>query len=237
MIAICVDDEPILLEWLGRIVSASPDTKQVEKFTNEYEAIRFAEEHPFDVAFLDVELHEMDGIALAERLRRIDPQCGIIFCTGHADYAVKAISRIHVDGYLLKPIRAEAVQREIDRLKARQGRNEKLLSVELSGGVNVFDRQGRPIHFKRRKTEELFALLVRQNGESLSVRELCMRMWEDSRTSAYLLEKNENYLAQLFTDMRHALEQCGAQEVLKKTDEGYALRMPLIRLGDRKQEP
>lgn len=230
MIAICVEDEPILLDWLGKIVAASPDIEHVEKFTNELDALDFAARHSFDVAFLDIELHEMDGVAVAQRLREINPGCGIIFCTGHASYAVKAISQVLVDGYLLKPIQADAVQREIDRLKARRSTREKLLTVDLSGGVNIFDKTGEPIRFRRRKTEDLFALLVRQNGESLSVEELCELLWEDCKRSAYLREKNENYLAQLFTDLRRTLEDYGAQKVLKKTNDGYAIRMPLIEL-------
>ena len=87
MIAICVDDEPILLDWLKRVVSLSPDIQHAEAFLNEDDALRFAAQNPFDVAFLDIELHDMDGVDVAERLRAVNPRCGIIFCTGHSDYA------------------------------------------------------------------------------------------------------------------------------------------------------
>ena len=233
MIAICVDDEPILLNWLGRMVSASPDIERAEKFTSESDAIRFAAQHPFDVAFLDIELRSIDGVTVAERLRALNPNCGIIFCTGHANYAVDAIRRLRVDGYLLKPIDAADVQREIDRLKERFSSTETLLIADFSCGVNIFDKTGSPVRFRRGKTEELLAALVRQNGQSLSTRELCALLWEDSEKSEYLLEKNENYLTQLFTDLRHSLEECGAQDVLKKTPDGYAVRMPLIEIRGR----
>lgn len=230
MIAICVDDEPILLNWLCRVVYASPDIERAEKFTNETAALDYARQYPFDIAFLDVELHAMDGVSVAERLRAIRPNCGIVFCTGHASYAVDAIARLNVDGYLLKPIDPAAVQREIDRVKARFQTDEPLLAVDLSGGINVFDKDGRPVRFRRRKTEQLLGVLVRQNGQSLSTRELCELLWSDSVKSQYLYEKNENYLAQLFTDLRHTLEECDAQDVLKKTADGYAVCMPLIKL-------
>ena len=233
MIAICVDDEPILLDWLCNMVSASPDIEQAEGFLNEADALDYASKNPFDLAFLDVELHALDGLAVAERLRAIHPRCGIIFCTGHSDCAVDAIGRLRVDGYLLKPINSAAVQREIDRLKERLDSSEKLLRVDLSHGVNIFDRVGTPVHFRRGKTEELFAELLRQNGKSLSADALCELLWADSAESPYLFEKNKNYLTQLFTDLRHALEECGAQDVLKKTAEGYAVCMPLIALRDR----
>ena len=228
MIAICVDDEPILLGWLCRVVSLSPDIQHAEAFLNERDALRFAQQHPFDVAFLDIELHDMDGVEVAERLRAINPRCGIIFCTGHASYAVDAIGRLRVDGYLLKPIKPDKVQHELDRLKERLGSSEGLLRVDLSHGVNVFDKAGKPVHFRRGKTEELFAELIRQNGKSLSADALCGVLWEDSVENPYLFEKNKNYLTQLLTDLRHALEECGAQDVLKKTADGYGIRMSLI---------
>ena len=232
MIAICVDDEPILLDWLCRVVSQSSDVQQTEAFLHESDALRFAEQNPFDVAFLDIELHDMDGVDVAERLRAVNPRCGIIFCTGHSDYAVDAIGRLRVDGYLLKPIKPDKVQRELDRLKERLDSSEKLLRVDLSHGVNIFDKAGTPVHFRRGKTEELFAELLRQNGKSLSADALCELLWADSTENEYLREKNRNYLTQLFTDLRHALEDCGAQDVLKKTAEGYAVCMPLIEFRD-----
>ena len=231
MIAICVDDEPILLNWLCRVVSASPDIQRTEAFTNEAAALDYARQNPFDIAFLDIELHTMDGVSMAEHLRAIHPQCGIVFCTGHARYAVDAIARIHVDGYLLKPIDPVDVQREIDRIKQRYQSSEKLLTVDFSGDINILNRTGKPIRFRRKKTEQLLAVLVQQNGQSLSTRELCELLWEDSSKSQYLYEKNENYLSQLLTDLRHTLEECGAENVLKKTADGYAVCMSLIKLS------
>ena len=42
MIAICVDDEPILLDWLRRVVSLSPDVQQAEAFLTEDDALNYA---------------------------------------------------------------------------------------------------------------------------------------------------------------------------------------------------
>lgn len=229
MIAICVDDEPILLNWLLKIVSASSDIKQAEAFSNELDALCFAKQHPFDIAFLDIELHNMNGLSLAESLRAINPECGIVFCTGHANYAVDAIGRLNVDGYLLKPIDSAAVQKELDRFKLRYQKTVPLLVVDFSSGINIFDKNDKPLHFQRKKTEQLLTILIKQNGESISTRQLCELLWTDSINSQYLYEKNENYLSQLFTDLRHTLEKCEAQDILKKTATGYALYMPLIK--------
>lgn len=230
MRAICIDDEPILLDWLVKSVKASPDITDISQFTDEVAAIEHATANEFDMAFIDVELHTMDGITVAERLREINPNCGIIFCTGHANYAVDAIARVSVDGYLLKPIDSDDVQREIDRYKSKHISIEKAITVDISHGVNVFDKHGTLIKFTRTKTAELLAALIEQNGDSISADQLCRMLWEDSSSDYYLLKKNKNYLTQLFTDLRRSLESCGASDIITRTDEGYAVCMPLINL-------
>ena len=229
MYAICVDDEPILLDWLAKTVSNSPDIEGAQKFTNELAALEYAKNHSFDVAFLDIELHAMNGIDVAEKLREINPNCGIVFCTGHANYAIDAISKVLVDGYLLKPIEYDDVQKEIDRIKQTHQSNA-LVTIDLTKGINIIDMNGQAIHFKRSKTEHLLETLVLKDGDSLSVENLCNILWEDSKGNPYLLEKNANYLTQLLTDLRRALEEHGALDVLKKTSSGYSIRMPFVKL-------
>ena len=232
MRAICIDDEPILLDWLVKSVKASPDITDISQFTDEVIAIEFAASNVFDMAFIDVELHTMDGITVAEKLREINPSCGIIFCTGHANYAVDAIAKVSVDGYLLKPIDRDEVQREIDRYKSKHPTIDKLITVDIAHGYSVFDKNGVPIRFNRTKTAELLAALIEQNGDSISADHLCRMLWKDSSSDNYLLKKNKNYLTQLFTDLRRSLESCGAVDIIMRTDEGYAIRMPFINLID-----
>lgn len=230
MIAICIDDEPILLDWLVKSVSSSPDITNTVSFTDETAALDYASKNEFDIAFVDVELHTMDGITIAEKFREIKPDCGIIFCTGHASYAVEAIKRVDVNGYLIKPIDRDEVQREIDRYKAKHSYIEKLVTVDMSHGFNVFDNNGSPIRFNRTKTAELLEILIEHDGDSITTDELCRMLWPDNPSDYYLLRKNKNYLTQLFTDMRRTLETCGANDIITRTDEGYAIRMPLINL-------
>lgn len=230
MIAICIDDEPILLDWLVKSVSSSPDITNTVSFTDETAALDYVSSEHFDIAFIDVELHTMDGITVAEKFRAINPDCGIIFCTGHANYAVEAIKRVEVNGYLIKPIDRDDVQREIDRYKSKRATIDTLLAVDISHGFDVFDKNGAPVRFNRTKTADLFAVLIKQNGVSITADDLCRKLWDDSSSSYYLLKKNKNYLTQLFSDLRHTLDDCNASDVLKRTDEGYAVCMPLINL-------
>lgn len=228
MIAICVDDEPILLKWLVNKVEDSNDIENAFGFLEAEDAIKFAKNNKFNIAFLDVELSSINGIELAKILRSINPECGIIFCTGHVNYAVDAISELYINGYLLKPIEKKAIQKEIDRYKLYVG--EKLfLTVDLSNGIEVIDHNGQSVIFKRKKTEELLYHLIKRQGEGVSIEELCNLLWEETN-DAYLYEKNKQYLTQLILDLRKTIENIGIDDIVKKTSNGYAVKMSLIRI-------
>ena len=183
MVAICVDDEPILLKWLVNKVENSVDIDSAFGFSEAEDTIEFAKNNKFDIAFLDIELSSMNGIELAKNLRKINPNCGIVFCTGHANYAVDAIKDLIVNGYLLKPIIFSDVQSEIDKFKKYNEIARQIITVDFSHGIEVFDSNGKLIQFKRKLTLKLFYELVNAKGKSLSVRELCSKLWNDNSDS------------------------------------------------------
>lgn len=111
MIALCVDDEPIMLTLLKEAVESSADIEAIFAFEEEQDALRWAKDNHFDVAFLDIELSNLSGTELARRLRENAPYLPVIFCTGYPEYALEAM-QLHADGYLLKPIHAGDVQRD-----------------------------------------------------------------------------------------------------------------------------
>ena len=249
MIALCVDDETLLLEDLKRAVEKSPDICQVEALDDPFEAAEWALEHPFDIAFLDVRMPVMSGIELADQLHQIRPGVPIIFCTGYREHALDAF-RAHASGYLLKPIRAEKVQEEIDHIKALQGgfadaasaadtadtADRIFFTVRPYGGFTVQDAQGRPIRFHRSKEKELFAALIHRDGREISTEDLCGLLWEDN---AWMYEKNKQYLYTLFSYLRSTLREVGADDILTRGGSGYSLDMERIRIdetGKGKQE-
>ena len=101
MIAIAVDDEVLMLGALVKAISASPDIRVVTKFSDGEEALNFLREHPADIAFLDINMRGMGGLALAEKIITLRPLCKIVFCTGYEEYAIPAF-KLHASGYLMK---------------------------------------------------------------------------------------------------------------------------------------
>lgn len=225
MKALCVDDEPLLLRSLQKAVESSPDIKEAFAFGDEREALFWAENNPFDIAFLDIELTSMDGIELARKLKEIKPECSVVFCTGHSEYAMRAFG-VHASGYILKPVVAEDVQKEIDYIKGGSAPGQTLVTARLYGHAAFFAKDGSRIAFRRRKTLELFALLVHFRGAPLRADEICFYMWKDSDV---MLEQNRQYLWKLMGDLRTALANAGAPEVLVHRSGGYSVDMSAVR--------
>lgn len=54
----------------------------------------------------------MNGLTLAEEIRKRRPHTAIIFVTAHSQYAIDAFA-LHVSGYLLKPVSKERLSAEL----------------------------------------------------------------------------------------------------------------------------
>ena len=215
MIAIAVDDEPLMLGALTKAIKASPDITLVADFTSCEDALDYIKSKPADIAFLDINMRGMGGLALAEKIIVSCPSCKIVFCTGYEEYAIPAF-KLHASGYLMKPVSAKDVQAEIDNIKGIR-QTEKLLTVKCFGTFEVFAK-GEKLAFKRSKTKELFAFLVDRNGAGVTVAEIGVALWENDED-----QKNHNYIHQLFRDLRQSLEIVGAEEIFERNNYFYSL--------------
>ena len=215
MIAIAVDDEPLMLGALTKAIKASPDITSVAGFTSCEEALDFIRSNPADIAFLDINMRGMGGLSLAEKIIGFSPECKIVFCTGYEEYAISAF-KLHASGYLLKPISAADVQAEINNIKGVRQR-EKPLTVKCFGTFEVYAK-GEKLTFKRSKTKELLAFLVDRHGAGVTIAQIGAALWEND-----LEQKNQNYIHQLFRDLRQALEAVGVDEIFERNNYFYSI--------------
>lgn len=223
MIAITVDDENWTLNMLSTAVKSSADISEVYSFSSCTDTLNWAKENSFDIAFLDINMRGIGGIRLATELRKINPECYIIFCTGFEEYAVEAF-RIHADGYLLKPIDKDAVQEELNHILKKS--KNALLTIKCFGGFEVYDTNGKLVPFRRSKTKELFALLVDKKGMGTSSREICTILWADDFEND---KKHMRYLWNLFSDLSRTLKQVNASKVLVKVNTSYLIDTSIIK--------
>ena len=222
MRAIAVDDEIYMLETLQEAVSASPDIEVIEAFSSCSAALAYATENPIDIAFLDINMRGIGGLGLAEKLIALYPRCKIVFCTGYEQYAVSAF-QLHVSGYLMKPITAEAVQREIDHIKGVKA-TEKLLTIQCFGNFEVL-YNGEILPLKRKKAKELIAVLVDRNGAGMTAKQICTILFPEDTDDT----KNAAYLRQLVLDLRKTLKTIHAEDVLQHDTPYYRIDTNLVK--------
>lgn len=104
-----VDDESIIVEGLLEVISASGlPFKEVKTAKSAKDALELFAKSPFDILLSDISMPEMDGLVMAEKMKKIWPSTSIIFLTGYQDfeYARRALRLGSVD-YLLKPVMDE----------------------------------------------------------------------------------------------------------------------------------
>ena len=222
MKALAVDDEIYMLETLQEAISASSDIEHVAAFSACSAALAYATENPVDIAFLDINMRGIGGLGLAEKLTELHPRCKIIFCTGYEEYAVSAF-QLHASGYLMKPITAQAVQKEIDHIKGIKA-TEKLLTIKCFGNFEVL-YNGKSLPFKRKKTKELLAVLVDRSGAGVTAKQICAILFPDDTDDS----KNSAYLRQLILDLKTTLKTVGAENVLRHDTPSYRIDINLLR--------
>ena len=222
MIAIAVDDEALMLGALTAAIESSQDISTVASFSVCEEALDYVKNNYVDIAFLDINMRGMGGLALAEKILAARPGCKIVFCTGYEEYAIPAF-KLHASGYLMKPISAEDVQGEIDNIKGVRAQ-EKQLTVKCFGDFEVYAKNEKVV-FKRLKTKELFAFLVDRKGAGMTARQICAVLFPDDIDDT----KNSAYLRQLVMDLKNTLKAVGAENVLCHETPCYRVDTSLLK--------
>ncbi|MCG8641294.1 MAG: LytTR family DNA-binding domain-containing protein [Desulfobacterales bacterium] len=112
--AIIADDEENLrIGIAGMLEKLWPELEIVGQAENGPDALSLFEKESPDMAFLDIRMPGMNGVAVA---KRISPRCKVVFITAYDQYAVQAFESEAVD-YILKPPTMERLQTTVSRLK------------------------------------------------------------------------------------------------------------------------
>ena len=121
MKVLIVDDEAPARARMRRLVELYPEHTIVGEAVNGLEALEKVDELSPDLVFLDIEMPELDGLAVAKCLHNNHliggPQ--IIFVTAFDDRALSAFEVAAVD-YLVKPVSPERLADSLARAAARK---------------------------------------------------------------------------------------------------------------------
>lgn len=121
-IGICDDLEDArfaLRAAIERILESRKVSAQIFEFSSGETLLRWFHHHAgeLEIIFLDMELHELDGMETARRLRSADSGLQLVFVTGHSEHVFDGY-RVGALGYLLKPPAQKQLEDVLDRAQA-----------------------------------------------------------------------------------------------------------------------
>jgi two-component system LytT family response regulator len=200
---IVVDDE---IASLSLFLSHVINNDAIEyKFFKDHpkKAIDYVKENKVDGAFLDINMPEMDGIALGHELVKANPSIKIVFITGYA-YDRQILMKdfgANLLGFAYKPYNGDDLNRFISAIFCNS--TKPVLHFRTFGSFDLFVNE-RPLRFSSSKSKELLALLVAYDGSSVSMDEAICALWP---------EKNIDLAKRLYRDavwrLRSVLKEAG----------------------------
>jgi two-component system response regulator YesN len=204
-----VEDEIRILNSLANNIAWDQHGIEVVALAeNGTEALAIAERRMPDIMLLDIEMPEMDGLALAAIILEKKPQMKIIILSGHDDfhYAQQAIE-LGVNKYLLKPAGEDVILQTVIEVteEIRQDLSEKHNLSEL---------------------QRMWRSRLPQLQEDL------LRGWMMNRYEEWeLLRHAEELGLELSSTDRYAVAVCGMDPLTETETRFLASDMPLLQFS------
>jgi YesN/AraC family two-component response regulator len=112
-----VEDEAIERNALKMIIEESDlPVRIIGTASNSVEALKLLAQNSIDLVFMDIKIPGKSGLELSKIIKEDYPSCSIVITTAHDEFelAHEAI-KLHVDDYLLKPIRRNKIIESIKK--------------------------------------------------------------------------------------------------------------------------
>jgi two-component system LytT family response regulator len=116
-----VDDEPLALERLKRMLEASGRVQITGVYSDPVEALEQLRRSPPELLFLDIHMPELTGFEL---LAELEKQPLVVFTTAYDQHALAAFQVNSID-YLLKPIEPAHLERALAKAERLRGSKEE----------------------------------------------------------------------------------------------------------------
>ena len=224
--AIIVDDEPLARDELAFLLGQCERVEVVGEASGAARALELCDDVRPDVAFIDFRMPELDGIALAQQLRRCVPDLHVVIVSAHDEAALRGFE-IQVADYLLKPVRLRRLRQAIDRLPAppRPGTGAdaplRRFAVRRRGSFVVVDLRD-VVYFEAR--DELVWAVTERDRFAMDTRLASLLRQLDSKD---FFQSHRSCIVR--TDRIRRIEPAGARTFRLLLDHPEQPRVPLAR--------
>lgn len=223
MKVIFVDDEQSAHINFQYDVKNRMEITSVTYFLDGEKALAYAQNHPLDCAFLDIDMPGIGGLELAKQMKEAQPHMEIIFISAHDEYARNAY-KVGAKAYLSKPYTEEEFDTTIKMLlkltvghhleeavkPAAEEKSElNRISAKSFGDFDLLVNQ-RPVLFQNAKAKELLAFLIDRRGSTATNAQIFMALWERQEYSRV----TSTYVRRTIRSLKMDLEKAGVEHIL-----------------------
>lgn len=125
---IILDDDLTAMSILEQLCSTQDDLNQVGTFSSPIDAIKFLNERPVDLIFLDIHMPHFSGFDFIKTIK-IQPK--IILSTADPEFAFKAFGYNSIIDYLVKPVTVERFSKALSKLRVLSAHKKTVEFIEL----------------------------------------------------------------------------------------------------------
>jgi len=164
----------VTMDEFKRFITAKDGIEGLQKF----------KENGFDIVITDIEMPKMDGLSLAEEIKKISKQIPVILLTAYSEKErlFKAID-VGVVKYLVKPFTPDKLLDVICEIAKKHLEIDK--KIELLPNIyydkskkEVFTKDGKPINLTKKELQFL-ELLIKNRDRVVTIKEIESEIWHD----------------------------------------------------------
>lgn len=158
--------------------------KELYVVTNGKEALEIYQKHKPDVLILDICMPDIDGLELAERIRKNDYKTKIIIMSAHSHESImlQAINT-NINHYIIKPATLGKIKDMLDKISEELIRDLKeIIRFSENCYYNLWTKQlfvHEEVVALSYKESRLLEILVSNNGKAVSMSDIIGFVWDD----------------------------------------------------------
>lgn len=138
--AICIDNNPIDLSIIKTILSNNSQLTLKNSFSNPEEAILYLKSTKIDLLFTDIEMGELNGL---EVLNKLENKPMVVFISAHPKYAAESF-QFEPLNYIVKPVTEidiiTSIERGYNRLKGVSTKGYIIIKSSYSKFIKILQK-------------------------------------------------------------------------------------------------
>jgi YesN/AraC family two-component response regulator len=172
-----------------RLMLATLDDLEVVAIaSNGRQAVQLAKEHQPDIALLDINMPEMDGLTAYREILKMRPDTGCVIISAEKDpTTLRTAMSIGVQEYLIKPFTVDELESAINRVRERIGQMRAKLAqtAQLQRQREAYLLQLAVEYAKSRRTDDKAIEVFEQLAENPK----CEMRWLQNLAMIYVVRQ------------------------------------------------